>query len=342
MKRFLLTICYVIGLPVMLLLVCFIWTDPFRILSPFDINNVDATNREYLSTELFLENKDTIDYNSFVFSSSRGGGINTYQWKQYLEDDACPFLFQAWSESLTGIELKIDYLVRNKVPIKNALILIDIPGTFAAEQLPHKALSMKHYMFTGMSKFEYCAIQFYNFCQKPSLWLQSVRRKTSGVKEMCATDIITNDWDNTNKYNFATLPLQDSLKSCSRISRQSFLAEISAKSDKDITESPQLINSAFYSQLQHIKSMLDACHTDYHIIITPAIAYTNPYINSQDLSMLQYIFGPSRIHDYSRDLSITADCNNFSDPNHFGSRIGYLIIEDIYCGNAPVCGMSSD
>ena len=93
--------------------------------------------------------------NSFIFSSSRGGGMNTYQWKSYLPDDAQPFLFQAWSESLTGIELKMNYLNEHDIPINNALIMFDIPGTFSSNQLPKEALSMKHYMFTGHIKFIY-------------------------------------------------------------------------------------------------------------------------------------------------------------------------------------------
>ena len=106
MKRFVYTILVFIAIPLILLVGLYIWTDPFRCLHDFDINDVDATNREYLSTELFLRNNPTYHYNSFIFSSSRGGGMNTYQWKQYLPEGAKPFLFQAWGESLTGIELK--------------------------------------------------------------------------------------------------------------------------------------------------------------------------------------------------------------------------------------------
>lgn len=86
MKKFLLVISLTLGLPILLLMAVYVWTDPFCSLRDFDINNVDATNREYLSTELFLRNKDNYTYDSFVFASSRGGGINTYTWKMYLPE----------------------------------------------------------------------------------------------------------------------------------------------------------------------------------------------------------------------------------------------------------------
>lgn len=329
MKKFITTILLFITIPLVLLAGIYVWTDPFKCIHTFNINDVDATNREYFSTELFLRNEPTYHYNSFIFASSRGGGINTYQWKQYLPEGAQPFLFQAWSESLTGIELKMNYLNEHNIPIDNALILIDIPGTFKKDQLPHEALSLKHYMFTGHSKFEYNAAQFWNFIQKPSLWNQSIKKRLHGTKLACESDTITNDWEATNKNKFAELPPQDSLKNCTEMTRRTFFAKMEHVNG-EVEKSEPLINEQFEEQLCHIRAIMDENHTDYHIIVTPAPCYTNPAINPQDLSILQEVFGEERVHDYSGKNEMTEDYNNFSDPGHFGLRVGYMIIEDIY------------
>lgn len=329
MKRFIYTILIILLIPLIILAGLYWWTDPFRCNHPFDINDIDVTNREYLSTELFLRNESRYHYNSFIFSSSRGGGMNTYQWKQYLPEDAQPFLFQAWSESLTGIELKINYLNEHNIPIDNALIMIDVPGTFKDAQLPHEALSLKHYMFTNQSKITYNFIQYTNFIQKPSLWVKSVRNRINGVRIAYNSDTITNDWENTNKDNYSELPPQDSLKQCSDMTRRTFMAQIE-HGDGKIAISEPLIDERFEVQLRHVHAMLEANHTDYHIIITPAPCYTNPMINPHDLVLLQNIFGTSRVHNYSGKNELTNDYNNFSDPGHFGLRVGYLMIEDIY------------
>lgn len=335
MKRFLLTILTFIVVPLILLASIYLWTDPFRCIHDFDINDVDVTNREYLSTELFLRNEPIYHYNSFIFSSSRGGGMNTYQWKTYLPEDAQPFLFQSWSETITGIELKLNYLHENHVPIHNALILLDIPASFNNDQLPHKALSMKHYIFTGHSKFQYNMIQYLNFIQKPSLWIKSINKQMHGIHISCGTDTITNDWDANNRLHYMELPDMDSLKKCSEMTRHTFLITLE-HSPKVVEESKSLINSQYGKQLQHIKSILEENHTDYHIIITPAPCYTSPSINPNDLAILQSIFGIERVHDYSGKNEFTEDYNNFSDPGHFGLRVGYLIIEDIYKPKKPI------
>lgn len=329
MKRFILTILLFIAIPLMLLVGIYVWADPFRCIHAFDINDIDITNREYLSTELFLRNEPTCHYNSFIFASSRGGGMNTYQWKKYLPEGAQPFLFQAWSETVTGIELKLEYLSEHHIPIDNALILIDIPGAFKKEQLPYEALSLKHYLFTGKSKFEYNVVQFWNFIQKPSLWSQCIQKKMRGTKIVCESDTITNDWESKNQFNYTELPLQDSLRNCSEMTRHTFLEKIK-HANGVVEESEPLITNCFEKQLRHIRAMLDANHTDYHIIITPAPCYTNPTINPNDLAILQSIFGIERVHDYSGKNEFTEDYNNFSDPGHFGLRVGYLIVEEIY------------
>ena len=330
MKRFVITILVFIAIPLILLVGIYLWTDPFRCIHDFDINDVDATNREYLSTELFLRNEPTYHYNSFIFASSRGGGINTYVWKQYLPDGAQPFLFQAWSESMTGIEQKMNYLNEHHISINNALILIDIPSTFDTKnQLPKDALSMKHFVFTGQSRFRYNVLQFTNFIQKPSLWRKSISNKVHHVHMSCPSDTITNDWFNTNRLNYTELSPQDSLKQCSEIGRKTFFAEIERSKGK-LTMSEPLITELYEEQLRHIKAIMEANHTDYHIIITPAYCYTNPAVNPNDLALLCDIFGEERVHNYTGKNAYTDDYNNFSDPNHFGLRVGYLILKDIY------------
>jgi hypothetical protein len=336
MKRFLLTILTFIVVPLILLASIYLWTDPFRCIHDFDINDVDVTNREYMSTELFLRNNPTCHFNSFIFSSSRGGGMNTFQWKQYLPEGASPFLFQAWSESLTGIELKMNYLNENRVPINNALILLDIPSSFTkSNQLPHDALSMKHYLFTGHTKLGYNAMQYFNFIQSPSLWVKSIKNRIGKVRVACESDTITNDWERSTRYHYSELPPQDSLKQCSEITRHTSFEKM-AHSNKIVAISEPLITEQFESQIRHIKSILDANQTDYHIIITPAPCYTSPSINPNDLAILQSIFGIERVHDYSGKNEFTEDYNNFSDPGHFGLRVGYLIIEDIYKPKKPI------
>lgn len=336
MKKFIITIACFLIVPIITLLSIYYWTDPFKILKPFDINDIDATNREYMSSELFFRNKDSIAYNSFIFGSSRAGGFNTYTWKRYLEEDAQPYLFQAWTETLTGIYLKLDYLDKNDININNAILLFDIPSTFASKQLPTEVLTLKHYQFTNTNHFLYSMTQFYNFCQKPSLWISSIKKKISNTKIPYSADLITNDWEAKNKDNYDYLPEQDSLKSCSEKTRKTFLYNHEKNKNKPQKVGNQLINNEFLSILEDIKEILSKHKTNYHIVISPAICSSNPRINQEDLVIIEELFGKDKVHNYSDCNDLTIDYNNFSDPGHFGLRVGYLIFEDIYKNEAVI------
>ena len=330
MKRFLITISLVIIIPLILLAGIYIWTDPFRCIHDFDISDIDATNREYLSTELFLRNEPIYHYNSFIFSSSRGMSLNTYQWKQYLPEGAQPFLFQAWSESITGVELKIKYLTEHDIPIDNALILLDIPGSFASKQLPMDAMTMKHYIYTGDAKYVYNVKQYVNFIQSPSTWVRYVKKAIKGERIAFFSDTITNDFYDTNRYNYTDLPVQDSLNLCSELTKRTFIQQVEHLTEKKVTESEPLITSQYEKKMRHIRDMLEKCGGDYHIVITPAYCYTHLAINQEDLLKLQDVFGAEQVHDYTGENEWTRDYNNFADPNHFGRRVGFMMIEDIY------------
>lgn len=330
MKKFLLVISFTLGLPILLLLAIYLYTDPFCTLKKFNLSHVDQTNREYLSTELFLKNKDKYHYDSFIFGSSRGTGINTYTWKMYLPNESQQYLFQAWSETLTGIELKIEYLQKNNISIRNALVLIDIPGTFVENQLPHESLTLKHYLFTEQPRWVYNGIHFCNFIQKSSLWIDAVKETINHESHPFTSDTITNDNYVYNRIHYTSLPKQDSMKSTSNKVRQNFFVKITNKSIDDIQMSPKLINDDFVCQLRNIKSIFDENNTNYQILITPGYCYTSQYINSADLIMLKDIFGDDRVHDYSTPNDLNMDYNNFIDPSHFDLHTGFIMLQEIY------------
>lgn len=331
MKKFLVTTLLFIFIPVTILLGVYFLTDPFKTLKPFSLQYFDDTNRDYLSTELFLKNYPIYQYDSYIFGSSRGCGINTYHWLKYLPKESRQFMFQAWSETLTGTEQKISYIEKIGGEIKNVIILVDIPGTFSDKQLPTEALSIKDYKFSSQPKIAYQATLFWNFLQKPSFWYSSVKGKIKNSKPYIGFDTISNDWYDTNSSADINIqPLKDSLSNCSETSRNVFLREIATKTDADLKESPILINDTFKEQLLHINSIFTKHGTDYRIIVTPAYCYTHPAINKQDLKTLQDVFGEQYVFDYSGKNELTKDCFNFSDPNHFGLSVGWQIIEDIY------------
>ena len=331
MRRFLLRVSLFVAIPLVLLLVLYVVTDPFKTLKPFSLEYFDQTNRDYLSSELFLKNNPEQHYDSFVFGSSRGCGLNMYHWKKYLPEGSNPYLFQAWGETLTGIEQKISFIDKNGVALDNAIILIDIPGSFDDDQTPTDALSIKDPTISGQPRWLFHGILVLDFLQKPSQWLRAIKTYyVDSPPEICF-DVVTNDWYKDNsRLDISIPPPKDSLKNMSQISRTAFIKEISNKSDKDLVVSKPLINSAFLDQLYRIRSVFDKHGTNYRIVITPGFCYTNPAIAPQDDAVLRRVFGDKNVFDYSGKNWLSSDYNNYSDSGHFGLFVGWHIIEDIY------------
>lgn len=331
MKKFLLILLAFFGIPLLLLLGLYLWTDPFRTLHTFDINNVNSVNREYVSTELYLRNKDTYRYNAFVFGSSQASGLNTYTWKMYLPESASTFLFQGWSDEIVGVKEKLEWLDANGANIKYALILMDMPGFFDMAALEsHSPLAMHHYALHKQPKWQYHAWEYINYIQKPSEWINFTKIHIKGTEAPLETDPITNDWLLENAENFKEIPKQDSLSQCSEQTRRTFFLLNLNVSEKDVKMASTMIDDSFMPTLQAVKSIFDKQHTDYYIIITPVYRYTHPYINLQDLEKLQNVFGADRVYDFSSRVEYTSDYNDFFDPVHFGTRLGWFMLREVY------------
>ncbi len=332
MKKFLTIIGLFFGVPLLLLLGLYLWTDPFRTLHAFDINDVNVVNREYVSTELYLRNKDTYHYNSFVFGSSQASGLNTYTWKMYLPDSASTFLFQAWGENITGVKQKIEWLDGIGARIDNVLIMIDMPGAFTKDQITYDALSMKHYALSKDPEWLYHAREYYNFIQKPSSWIDYTKQKINRQGEALSYDSVTNDFFVDNAQNYEAIPKQDSLSQCTEQTRRNFFLRNATVSEEDVKMAPSVIDESFFSTLQAIRDVLDKHHTDYYVIVTPIYRYTNPYMNPEDLRVLQDVFGENRVYDFTTKKEYTSDYNDFFDPVHFGTRLGWYMLREIYTG----------
>lgn len=332
MKKFLSRILLVLIIPIAILLAIYLITDPYKTLRSFSLEYFDDTNRDYLSSELFLQNIEDQHYDSYIFGSSRGCGINTYHWLKYLPEGSKQFLFQGWGETLTGIEQKITYIDEHGYELKNAIVLLDIPGSFATPQMSREAVLIKHPTFSHKSEYSFQSALFFDFIQKPSQWRRAISRWAKHQKSFVSFDPNTNDWDGHNINADLTVPPQkDSLRNMTTKSRRDFLCEIAYKNNNDLdTIAEPLIVDSFILQLQHICDIFKCHNTGYRIIITPAYYYEHLSCNPLDRAILENIFGAENVYDYSGKNCLTSDYNNFSDPNHFGLYVGWHIIEDIY------------
>lgn len=317
MKKFLIKTLLFFGIPLVLVLVIYWLSDPFKTNGKFDLADVNTLNREYLSTELYLKNEKKEKYDSFIFGSSRGCGINTYKWKAHLPEGSSQFLFQAWAETVTGILQKIKFLDRRDVAINNTIILLDIPASFSKVQEPTTAIALKHYALSGKSKLYFHTTLFVEFL-KPSEILKSLGEIFEKPVNKIDFDTISNDWNKSSEFNWTIMPKQDST-----LNKRKF-----GKRPKVEIASRRLISAEFETILRQIAAILKKHNTDYRIIVTPS--YNQLAINPIDLKLIQTIFSSEKVFDYSGKNWLTEDKFNFSDIHHFDEIVGWKMLEDVY------------
>ena len=331
MGRFLKRLAIFLLVPVLLLAAVYFVTDPYKTLRPFSLTYFDTVNRDYLSSELYVHNSEEREYDSFIFGSSRGCGINTYHWLKYLPEGSKQFLFQAWSETITGIDQKISYIDEHQGNLKNAIVLIDIPGTFSRHQLSTRALSIKDPRFSHQPRGIHQAILFFDFLQKPSQWIRAVKEWMNPHQASIGFDVESNDWLKSNRnLDLSAPPRKDSLGNLNSIAKAVFLRDYVDNPDAVVPAGRPLIDDSMRKVLDHIHEVFVRQNTDYKIVITPGYCFKYPPISSEDLAILQSVFGEENVYDFSGRLDITSDYNGFSDANHFGLNIGWRMIEEIY------------
>jgi len=317
MRKFVIKTSLFVGVPLILVVLIYVISDPFKTNKKFNLADVNTLNREYLSTELYLKNEKSQQYNSFIFGSSKGCGLNTYKWKSHLPEGSRQFLFQAWGETITGIYQKINFLDKRKVNVENAIILIDIPTSFSKIQEPTTAIELKHYKLSGRSKLHFHTTLFVEFL-KPSEILKAIGEIFQKPENKINFDTLSNDWNKSSRLNWSKIPEQDSTLNKMRF----------GKRPKTEQQSRSLITPEFEDILHKIAQLLKKHKTNFKIIITPA--YNQIGINEDDLALIEKIFMKENVYDFSGKNLLTEDKYNFSDINHFDEIVGWKMLDEIY------------
>jgi len=321
MKKFLIKIICFIGFPLVALLGIYIIDDPFKVVKPFSLDYVSKINRGYVSTELFIRNYSKYKYDSFIFGSSRVSALNSYQWKEYLSEGSIPFVYQAWSEKLTGVYQKMCFLDDNNIEIRNVIIVLDIPGSFSFPQEMNDAESIPHYRIAekriGKCKLYYQYIFFKTYLTPTKIAVSCKDIFVKNKSFALTADSISNDYNVLNRDNYKIRPIQDKT-----LDKSEFYEKGIVETYSDI-----MINANLLLKLQKIKEILVKNKTKYAIIISPN--YSEMHINMEDLKILTDIFGEEHVYNYTGKNEINSDKYNFYDISHFDANIGWDIIEDI-------------
>jgi len=331
MKVFLLR-WFIFLAPLLCIPASFFILDPFKIIYMYDDYFEDYSiiiNRDYVATEVYLQNKKKHKYDSFIFGSSRTLGFKTYDWIPYLDKNSSPLVYWSSGESIFGIWSKFKFLNEQNDTVKNALIVIDNGYTLNRQVNSTGHVYVKHYTLTGESKFSFCntflnayVSDFFFVRYLDFLCFKKYRPYMKGFIDdrIIKTDPITNDFYRVSNKNSI---MADSEKYYTDREHMFY-----PRDGRETEYGDSTIDDKVLSMLHDIQKILKSHNTNYEIVIGPS--YNQIQFNIHDLKALQKIFGKDHVHDYTGINEFTADMHNYYDDKHYMPHVGKSILQEIY------------
>ncbi len=323
--------------------VWYVCSDPFKVLyhyaeyydDPRTCTHRVGLNKGMVSVKTYLNNitKGTT-YNAFIFGSSISCNYKAEEWcdcinhRDSVNGIINPFHFDSSSETPMSMARKVEFLNRSGAPIDYALIVLDpiILGTdenespFAIDPVEIDP-GFLHYI-----KYHYT---FFRASTNADFIKNLIAAKVSGKadnighnpifeKQPIVHDTYTNE---------ESLPLWDSLISVNP--RQFYLDNPLISPRGAVVSGPSVITRNKRSAFNRIAEIFNDKNTDYQIIISPNRRGIS--LSPEDLCILQNIFQPSRVHDfssvYANDLQIDT---LLYDTTHYRPQFASKIMRAVY------------
>jgi hypothetical protein len=317
-------------MPFILMVLVYIIFDPFMVLHRYDDFNKKIfipKNRDYISSEMYLNNWETNRYDSFIFGSSTALFIKPSVWKEYLSESSSLFSFDASRENFFGMWSKVRYIDKQEQPINNALFVIDVDYPLCKPE-KENVLFTKHYRIFGTSWIDF---QYRNFIKVLDFnFLRSVISYSlyNEFKPYMASCLIEDDTHLdpvTNEYH--SFSIKDEFESDS-ISYYEKRRDRFPPRSGSYVEHKSMMTSEYEKLLEEMGEILKRNGTNFKIIISPN--FEQIAFNRSDLEVLQRIFGKDNIFDFSGINRFSEEKSNFYDGLHFKEYVGREFLDIIY------------
>lgn len=299
--------------------------DPFKVVYPYDTFSGSQTNRDYITIETFKTRFPEQKYNSFMFGSSRLLAYEVNSWVKHLPVGDVGYKMEGYSENIYGIYSKVKYLDERGVPIKNALIILDVDGTLASDIPQQGYLFRKHPETTGQSWIDFHLEQFQAYFNA-NMILRYYLFKLAGVRNEFVTKYYN---ENTSEIDSITNSLSlPHLEYAIKNNPDFFSGSAFYDRSDSVTAMPKQITESIYLKLKFIADVFKKDDTDYKIIIGPI--YGQQIYGREDLEILNEVFGKENIYDFSGKNAFTQDKQNYYESFHYRPIVGDSIMNYIY------------
>lgn len=329
----------IFSIPFVLFILLYFYLDPFKVVRHYDSYytsgqpNYIALNKDYVSTENWVNHHDQYQYDSYIFGNSRSMFYQIGTWKNYIGvgSDKC-YHFDASGESLYGIAKKFVFLSTQHMPIRNALFVIDAGALNKADNSAGH-IFVKDYRLSGENRIAFQVDFLKDFFDFDFLRALLDFKVSGRIKDYMTKDFLLDD--RPFDYDYVTNEVQ--LSYYENMIRKDTAAYYSSRQQlfypRDTSVQKfyaPVIKDPQMALLRTIKKIMEADSTHYKIVINPL--YDQKKLAPADLRILNELFGENNVFDFSGINAITRSRYNYYEASHYRPFISDSIMKIIYTG----------
>jgi hypothetical protein len=316
-------------IPFFMCFLVYVVTDPFMIVHNYDNFNKRSfinKNRDYISSEMLMNNSRKYKYDSFVLGASTSLAFAPSVWKEFIHPDSLCYSFDASGECLDGIWSKVKFLDTNSFQVNKALIILEANAfTSFINDVP---LFMKHPEVYPSSKWFFHYASFLSFMELKFQVAILTHLLTGRFYPFMEETLIASSYEyDTITNEFYNIGLWEDIRRDS-VGFYKKRANIFPRISDEFTEEKQQITDHHKDMLADIKEIFDKQKTDYRIIICPGLKRKS--FNKEDLSVIVGIFGEKHVFDFSGINEFSENVGDYTDATHFKRYLARRMLEIAY------------
>jgi hypothetical protein len=337
MQKFLKYI-FLFSIPIVAIIVAYIIIDPFKVLYHYDSyylsnqSNPEGLNGDYVALETYKNHNPNQHFDAFIMGSSRSLFYQVDSVKKYTNAHDV-FHFQVSSESIYGLNHKVNYIDKNGGDLKHCLIILD-HLILSTTTNGNTATSYKHPDMTGESMLNFKFSSFLQMFNGKFLFAYIYYKLTGHILPYAIEENLLDD--KVFKYDgIRNEKLYLNNEKLAATDPQKYYAlkkEVFYKRSGKPAEYEPVIKEAQIKLLKEMAEVFKKHHTNLKIVISPL--YDQLAFNKADLKVLQSLFGEESIYDFSGINSITNNVYNYFETSHYRPHISNLIIRTVFANDA--------
>jgi hypothetical protein len=324
------------SIPFLLFLGLYFYLDPFKVVKHYDSYyrsgpNYITLNKDYVSTENWINHHQQYNYDSYIFGNSRSMFYQVSSWKNYIGTDSCKcYHFDASGESLYGIARKCSFLAQQNIKLKNVLIILD-QGLLNKADNSAGHLFIKDPRLSGESRLGFQVDMMKDFFDFDFLRALLDFKMSGKIKDYMKKEFLLDErpfqYDKvTNEIRLAYY--EEMIK---KDPAQYYVPRDYIFVPRDTitqTVSPPVIKALQMDLLDTIRRIFKENQADVKVVVSPL--YDQKKINPADLHILQSVFGEKNVFDFSGINAITRDKYNYYEISHYRPHVADQIMSIVY------------